>query len=133
MAINDPFLTHKIKRYLKQSLIASLALLFPIVLGNITCETSDASPDTSDVTDSINALKGMGSDCPQSNNKDSHCTTWASVGSSAVAFCGDFNTDMQCATMRQHALDIQNACLSNGKVGGTAHLPNDVRVEVIHS
>lgn len=133
MTINDSFLTHKINRYLKQSLIASLALLFPTVLGNITCETSDASPDTSDVTDSINALKGMGSDCPQSNNKDSHCTTWASVGSSAVAFCGDFQHRYAVCYHGQHALDIQNACLSNGKVGGTAHLPNDVRVEVIHS
>ena len=118
--------------YLKQAFVVSVVALFPAVLANITCETTDGSPDTSDVTDSINDLNGMGSDCPQDNDQKSHCSTYASVGSSAIAVCGT-DSDMQCSEVGKHALDIQNECLNFGKVGGTAHLASGVRVEVIHS
>ncbi|KAJ5240758.1 uncharacterized protein N7469_002349 [Penicillium citrinum] len=117
--------------YFKQAFIASVAVLSPAVLGNITCETTDGSPEIADVTDVINYLNGHAGTFEPDIYASSKCRTVANVGSAAVAMCGDegySGTDLG-----KDALDIQNECLNDGRVGGTKHLDNGDRIEVIHS
>ena len=58
----------------------TLAAAFPLTLGSplletrqngVTCQTSDGSPKTGDVTDVINQLRGRGGNCPQKNGEAS--------------------------------------------------------------
>ncbi|CAL8579626.1 hypothetical protein XPA_005361 [Xanthoria parietina] len=83
----------------------------------VTCQTSSGSPDTGDVTDVINQLRGRGGKCPQTNGHASDCTTLG----------------MDCATVAGYANQIQQACLSDGRAGGTYTIGPSQRVEVIHS
>lgn len=119
-------------------LLPFLAILAPAI-AQVTCETSDASPTTEDVTGVINQLKGKGdSACPQSNNHGSKCTTHATHGTAKMAICGTFNSQPQgspCGIMATFANAIQQECLSNGKVGGYNEIPNGAPqwIEISHS
>lgn len=115
-----------------------LAMLAPAI-AQITCQTSDASPSTEDVTAVINQLKGRKTDnCPQSNNFGSKCTTHATDGSAKIAVCGTNDSDgrgMVCGIVADFANAVQQECLSNGKVGGYYTVPNaaEARIEISHT
>lgn len=102
--------------------------------GRITCETTNASPTTGDVTAVIEKLKGLGSEelCVQKNLVDSRCTTMVSYGSAAISICGSV-WGTTCYLAAQWAEDIQNACLSGGRVGGQNTFLGTNRIELIHS
>lgn len=118
--------------YVKQAFIFTFIALCPAVLADITCETSDGSPNTGDVTGTINAMRGKGiATCKQTNDLGSECTTMATDGTAAIAFCGTLSS-MRCQDIGTYALDIQNKCLSNGKVGGVNDL-GGTRVEIFHA
>ncbi|KAI4273974.1 MAG: hypothetical protein L6R38_006209 [Xanthoria sp. 2 TBL-2021] len=102
----------------------------------VTCQTSDGSPTTEDVTAVINELGGQGGKCPQTNDVASECTTLVTEGSAAIAICGGTDPEdggMDCTTVAGYANQIQQACLSVGRAGGTYTIGPSQRVEVIHS
>lgn len=102
----------------------------------VTCQTSSGSPDTGDVTDVINQLGGRGEKCPQTNGHASDCTTLVSHKGAAISICGGTDPEdegMDCATVAGYANQIQQACLSDGRAGGTYTIGPSQRVEVIHS
>ena len=103
--------------------------------GQIICETTNGSPTTGDVTAVINQLKGLGStrECVQQNPGGSRCTTMISYGSAAISVCGPLGITTWCYLAAQWAADIQNACLSGGRVGGQITFSGKNTIEVIHS
>ncbi|KAI9039673.1 uncharacterized protein KD926_009143 [Aspergillus affinis] len=115
-----------------------LALLAP-ALAQITCETSNASPKTEDVTGVINQLNGKKSKtCAQNNNHGSKCTTHATDGSAKIAICGTFDSTARgynCGAVAGWANAVQQTCLSNGKVGGYYVPANNpgTRIEISHT
>ncbi|KAL6716085.1 hypothetical protein ACLMJK_005651 [Lecanora helva] len=102
----------------------------------VTCQTSSGSPDTGDVTDVINQIRGQGGLCPQTNGHASDCTTLVSHNSAAISICGGTDPEdggTSCADIAGYANQIQQDCLSDGRAGGTYTLSASQRVEVIHS
>lgn len=66
--------------YLSRPTITALVAALPAAIGfptlsprqnGVTCQTSDASPVTGDITDVINQLRGGGGSCPQTNGEAS--------------------------------------------------------------
>ncbi|KAI0388161.1 hypothetical protein F5Y04DRAFT_287024 [Hypomontagnella monticulosa] len=103
-----------------------------------TCQTSDGSPDTGDVTDVINELKGRdpSEKCPNTNGQASECTTLVSHNSGAIGVCGeedDANSALTCQQVAQYANEVQQDCLANGKAGGTYTVNPGKRIIVMHS
>ncbi|KAI9753927.1 MAG: Glucoamylase, intracellular sporulation-specific [Chaenotheca gracillima] len=132
--------------YTKQVLLFALAAVVPALAqdGVITCQTTDGSPTTEDVTGVINQLKGRASDiCGNDNNAGSHCTTLATQGTAAIARCGTDTLDnagtpdYTCGQIAEYAEGIQGACINGDLIGGTNTVEMDSadtdRVEVIHS
>jgi hypothetical protein len=106
----------------------------------VTCETSDGSPSTEDVTGVINQLKGRKTSyCGQSNNYGSKCTTHATDGTAKIAVCGDFDSAAKdgpvCGIVAECVNAVQQQCMSNGKVGGyyTLANSNNMRFVVSHT
>ncbi|KAM0803717.1 hypothetical protein BDR22DRAFT_839699 [Usnea florida] len=119
-------------------LATALATASPLIprQDGVTCQTSDASPKTADVTDVINQLTGQGGLCPQTNGKASDCTTLVSHNSAAISICGGTDPHdggAECVVLAGYADQIQQACGNNGLVGGTYTISASQRVEVIHS
>ena len=149
----------------------TLAATLPLVFGSpildarqngVTCQTSDGSPVTGDVTDVINQLRGLGGHCPQTNgeasgkrpfhlfvqnqingcrmlnvSKQTDCTTLVSHNSAAISVCGgvDNGAGSLCSDLASFANQIQQTCNSGNPVraGGTYTISASKRVEVIHS
>ncbi|KAL8693811.1 MAG: hypothetical protein Q9224_003685 [Gallowayella concinna] len=103
----------------------------------VTCQTSGGSPKTKAVTDAINELGGSGRvKCPQLNGVASKCTTLVKQDSAAISICGEENDEdggPDCAQVIGWAIQIQNACLSDDRVGGTYTTGPAQRIEVINS
>ncbi|KAI1755918.1 hypothetical protein F4782DRAFT_538309 [Xylaria castorea] len=100
----------------------------------VTCQTSNASPSTSDVTLVINELKGKGGDdCSNTNGEASDCTTLVTQKGGAIGICGETNTGITCSEVADYANQVQQTCLSNGKVGGTFTINAGSRVIVFAS
>lgn len=117
--------------YIKQAFVLSVAVLLPMALADVTCQTTDGSPKLSDVTDLINYLHGKNQDFGPDVFASSGCTTVAKVEGAAVAIC-DGDAGYTGPGLAKHALDIQNACLNNDRVGGTKKIGSS-KVEIIHS
>ncbi|KAI2627701.1 hypothetical protein GGR54DRAFT_636827 [Hypoxylon sp. NC1633] len=86
-----------------------------------TCQTSDASLSTGDVTDSIYKFKRRGGNCPNTNGHASDCTTLLSHKSASIGVCGeedDDDTQLSCEKNAEYVTEVQNTCLSVGRVGG---------------
>ncbi|OQE26603.1 hypothetical protein PENSTE_c005G09062 [Penicillium steckii] len=109
-------------------LLPLMALLAPALAGpkEVICETSDASPSTEDTTAIINQFRGDGTDkwCTQKNNAESYCTTCGSAGSAKLAICGEAQGGIGSGVGPTHEAiagwinELQQKCVSNGKVGG---------------
>ena len=81
------------------------------------CEISDGSPATDDVTALINQIKGSpDDDCNEGNDHGSDCKTIATHATAGIAVCGS-TWSTGCTDLATYAIKIQNACLSNEKVG----------------
>ena len=98
----------------------------------ISCQTSDGSPTTDDVTAVINQLKGKGGDCTNGNGKGSDCSTVVSHATAALSVCGS-KAQISCADVANYATQVQQQCDTNQKVGGTYQVNAGLRVEVINS
>jgi hypothetical protein len=123
----------------------------------VSCQTTDGSPYTVDVTNVINEIRGRGDDaiCVNQNGEASgmssaylyelsdlltqrlECTTLASQDSAAIAICGSTNTGTTCTDVLKFANNIQQTCQQgaggDNLVGGTYTINGGLRVEVIHS
>jgi hypothetical protein len=124
----------------------------------VTCQTTDGSPYTSDVTSVINEIRGRGDDAICDNQNDvasgtsstysfefsslltqnrSDCTTLASQDSAAISICGSVDTGTTCTDVIKFANQIQQTCQQgageDNLVGGTYTINGGLRVEVIHS
>ncbi|KAK7744745.1 hypothetical protein SLS62_010047 [Diatrype stigma] len=102
----------------------------------VTCQTSDGSPETGDVTSVINELKGRGGACPNTNGEASDCTTLVSHNSGAIGVCGEVDNDstqLTCEEVANYGNQIQQTCLSNGKAGGQFTVSAGKRVILFHS
>ena len=114
--------------------INALPSLGPRQNGQIVCQTTDGSPYSDDVTETINQLFGKsGSSCAQTNGHDSDCTTVATQGTAGIVVCGT-NKNWDCGVVAQYADDIQNGggCQWNSKVGGM-YLIGNAKVELVHT
>jgi hypothetical protein len=118
--------------YLKQTIAVVFAAICPLVLGQVSCNTSGASPSSDDAQNAINDVAGAGyPNCNQGNGGGSDCTAIATSGSAAVSFCGAVGYG-SCTDIANAAQDILDQCTSNGLAGGT-NIADGNTVELFNS
>ncbi|KAI3325927.1 hypothetical protein HD806DRAFT_532582 [Xylariaceae sp. AK1471] len=102
----------------------------------VTCQTSSGSPNTKDVTNTINELKGRGGECANKNGEASDCTTVVTQDSGAIGVCGEKDDDgstLTCQQVADYATQVQTTCEKNGEAGGTFTVSASKRIIVFNS
>lgn len=106
----------------------------------VSCETSDGSPDTKDITDAINELRDKNTLCRQETPEGptSRCTRVVDQGSAAISICGavdPIGKGHTCKEISEWANTIQQTCLDGGKgkAGGTYNIDEGQRVVVFNN
>ncbi|KAM0718354.1 hypothetical protein Q7P37_005423 [Cladosporium fusiforme] len=125
--------------FLKASMLATLAAT-PSALSAVlsrqsgsTCETTDGSPELSDVQELIEAMKTNSDSCKNRNIGGSVCSTVADRFTAAIGVCGGLLESTPCATVAGWAEQLVDECASDTHVGGEIDTGEDYRVIVFHS
>ena len=105
----------------------------------VSCRTSDGSPNTRDITDGINKLCGKKTLCRQESPEGptSRCTRVVDQGSAAISICGavdPIEKGHSCKGISAWANATQETRLDcgKGKAGGEYHIGEGQRVVVFN-